>query len=332
MKMDDIRLMAYVDGELTPHEREEVEKAIRTSADVAERVALLEASVLPYRRAFQRQALPPVPESLTRKIAELAHAYATSAEAAPVGGNHRAAAPDSQPDALAGPSLPVRSRLRTAAPWLAVAFIAGAFCCGTVLRFAPGAAQGGFARPADQVAEQVADEVAGQNGTQAGTQAGAHAGASSWVVAAVSYQRLYTRDTVAWDSSNMAAAAHIVDNIRHDDGLPIRVPDLRSAGLTFKRIQRLRYNNKPLVQIVYLPEKGSPVALCVMKDEKADSALAQQQVDSMDVVTWRRAKLSYALIATPGDTDLGAIGKRISESNVEELVGQLSKADRAFAS
>ncbi|CAD6524162.1 hypothetical protein LMG28727_01962 [Paraburkholderia kirstenboschensis] len=322
--MDDILLMAYVDGELTPHEREEVEKAICTSADVAERVALLEASVLPYRRAFQQQALPPVPESLTRKIAELAHAYATRAEAAPVGGNHRAAAPDSQPDALAGPSLPVRSRLRTAAPWLAVAFIAGAFCCGTVLRFAPGAAQGGFAQPAHQVAEQ----VAGQNGTQARTQAGA----SSWVVAAVSYQRLYTRDTVAWDSSNMAAAAHIVDNIRHDDGLPIRVPDLRSAGLTFKRIQRLRYNNKPLVQIVYLPEKGSPVALCVMKDEKADSALAQQQVDSMDVVTWRRAKLSYALIATPGDTDLGAIGKRISESNVEALIGQLSKADRAFAS
>ncbi|MFM0381258.1 zf-HC2 domain-containing protein [Paraburkholderia strydomiana] len=320
MKMDDILLMAYVDGELTPHEREEVEKAIRTSADVAERVALLEASVLPYRRAFQQQALPPVPESLTRKIAELAHAYATPAAASPVGGNHRAPAPDSQPDPLAGPSLPVRSRLRTAAPWLAVAFVAGAFCCGVVLRFAPGAAQGGFAQSTAQ--------VAGQNGMHDGAQGGA----SPWVMAAVSYQRLYTRDTVALDSSNMAAAAHVVDNIRHDDGLPIRVPDLRSAGLTFKRIQRLRYNNKPLVQIVYLPEKGLPVALCVMKDEKADSALAQQQVDSMDVVTWRRDKLSYALIATPGDTDLGALGKRISESDVEELIGQLSKAERPFAS
>ncbi|MBT2793378.1 anti-sigma factor [Paraburkholderia strydomiana] len=320
MKMDDILLMAYVDGELTPHEREEVEKAIRTSADVAERVALLEASVLPYRRAFQQQALPPVPESLTRKIAELAHAYATPAAASPVGGNHRAPAPDSQPDPLAGPSLPVRSRLRTAAPWLAVAFVAGAFCCGVVLRFAPGAAQGGFAQSAAQ--------VAGQNGMHDGAQGGA----SPWVMAAVSYQRLYTRDTVALDASNMAAAAHVVDNIRHDDGLPIRVPDLRSAGLTFKRIQRLRYNNKPLVQIVYLPEKGLPVALCVMKDEKADSALAQQQVDSMDVVTWRRDKLSYALIATPGDTDLGALGKRISESNVEELIGELSKAEHPFAS
>ncbi|MFM0075954.1 anti-sigma factor [Paraburkholderia sediminicola] len=312
MKMDDILLMAYVDGELTPHEREEVEKAMRTSANIAERVALLEASVLPYRRAFQQQALPPVPESLTRKIAELAQAYAMPADSAPAGDKHRAAAPDSQPEAHAGPSAPVRSTFRTAMPWLAVAFIAGAFCCGAVLRFAPGAAQGGFAQPPAQMA--------------AGT------GTSPWVMAAANYQRLYTRDTVEFDSSNMATAAHIVDNIRRDDGLPIHVPDLRSAGLTFKRIQRLRFNNRPLVQIVYLPEKGLPVALCVMKDEKADSALTQQQVDSMDVVTWRHAKLSYALIATPGETDLSTIGRRIAESNAEELIGQLSKVGPAFAS
>lgn len=312
MKMDDILLMAYVDGELTLHEREEVEKAIRFSADVAERVALLEASVLPYRRAFQQQAVPPVPESLTRKIAELAQAHATSAAAAPVGDNHRMAAPESQPKTHAGPSAPVRSKLRATVPWLAVAFVAGAFCCGAVLRFAPDAARGGFAQPIAQMASQT--------------------GASPWVMAAANYQRLYTRDTVAFDSSNMATAAHIVDNIRRVDGVPIRVPDLRSVGLTFKRIQRLRFNNKPLVQIVYLPEKGLPVALCVMKDEKLDSALAQQQVDSMDVVSWRHAKLSYALIATPGDTDLSAIGKRIAESNVEELIGQLSNVGHAFAS
>ncbi|MET3227875.1 UNVERIFIED_ORG: anti-sigma factor RsiW [Burkholderia sp. 1263] len=73
--MDDIVLMAYVDGELTSLEREEVEKAMSTSADIAERVALLEASVLPYQRAFRHQALPPVPDSLARKIDELAQAH-----------------------------------------------------------------------------------------------------------------------------------------------------------------------------------------------------------------------------------------------------------------
>jgi hypothetical protein len=46
----------------------------------------------------------------------------------------------------------------------------------------------------------------------------------------------------------------------------------RSQGLTFKRVQRPRFHDKPLVQIVYLPEKGNPVALCVLKEAKADAA------------------------------------------------------------
>jgi len=70
MKMDDILLTAYVDGELTSHEREEVDRAIGTSADIARRVALFEASVLPYRYAFQRQEWPPLPQRLVGKVAK----------------------------------------------------------------------------------------------------------------------------------------------------------------------------------------------------------------------------------------------------------------------
>lgn len=54
MKTDDILLIAYVDGDIMPPEREEVEKAIRASAEVAERVALFEALMLPYPRTFQQ--------------------------------------------------------------------------------------------------------------------------------------------------------------------------------------------------------------------------------------------------------------------------------------
>src|SRR5471032_545183 len=81
MKSDDILLMAYVDGELPPHQREEVEHELRTSPDVAERVALLQASRLPYRDAFAAQKLPPVPASLSAKIGGMARAAkAKSAE------------------------------------------------------------------------------------------------------------------------------------------------------------------------------------------------------------------------------------------------------------
>ncbi|UEP39231.1 zf-HC2 domain-containing protein [Burkholderia ambifaria] len=303
MKMDDILLMAYVDGELTSHEREEVDRAIDTSADIARRVALFEASVLPYQYAFQRQEWPPLPQSLISKVAEIARAYAGPSAQSAAGGVRRKDAPASRPDAHALSSAPVRSRIRAMVPWLAAAFVAGAFCCGAVLHFAP--------RDALMTAR-----------TQI----------SPWIMAAVNYQRLYTRDTVAFDSSNLAAAAHMVENIRRDDGLRIRIPDLRSVGLTFKRIQRLNFNHKPLVQIVYLPEKGLPVALCVMKDERPDTALARQQVGSMEVVTWRRASVTYALIAAPGDTDLGAIGKRIADNGMEEVLGELQQAGTAIAS
>ncbi|WP_334042965.1 anti-sigma factor [Burkholderia ambifaria] len=303
MKMDDILLMAYVDGELTSHEREEVDRAIDASADIARRVALFEASVLPYRYAFQRQEWPPLPQSLVSKVAEIARAYTGPSTPAAAGGVRRKDAPASRPDARAPSSAPVRSRVRTMMPWLAAAFVAGAFCCGAVLHFVP---QDALMTARTQI--------------------------SPWIMAAVNYQRLYTRDTVAFDSSNLAAAAHMVENIRRDDGLRIRIPDLRSAGLTFKRIQRLNFNHKPLVQIVYLPEKGLPVALCVMKDERPDTALARQQVGSMEVVTWRRASVTYALIAAPGDTDLGAIGKRIADNGMEEMLGELQQAGPAIAS
>lgn len=154
-----------------------------------------------------------------------------------------------------------------------------------------------------------------------GSAATASTGVSPWVTAAVGYQQLYTRDTVAYADENPAATSKIVDDIRHDDGLALRIPDLSSAGLTFKAVRRLSFNNKPLVQIVYLPEKGPPVALCVTKGAKADQAIASQVVDAMHVVTWRQAELNYALIGKTEGVDLDALGKRISNREMDQLFG-----------
>jgi anti-sigma factor RsiW len=307
MNIDDIQLLAYVDGELAPGERLEIEKAIDLSADIAERVALLEASKLPYRQAYAHQKLPPVPDSLKQKIAALTEAYSlppdlterSSSSAGVRAGVNDPVGADAQSSLPR--SVPVRSRMRVAVPWLAVAFIAGAFCCGIVLRLAPGAISGSL----DHSALQVADSDA-----------------SPWVRAAAGYQQLYTRDTVALDSPSPDVSARTVSDIRHIDGLELRVPDLRPMGLTFKRVQRLRFNHKPLVQIVYLPQEGPPVALCVMKDTKPDAAVSQQRVDKMDVVTWRQDELSYALIAQPGAANLNEIGKQIAGSSVGAMFSQ----------
>jgi anti-sigma factor RsiW len=295
MKADEILLMEYVDGTLPPEEREEIERDISASPEVAERVANLEASRLPFKAAFAAQKLPPVPDSLRLKIEEMARAHAASSTGRVDAGvndaklEHSAALP---------PSAPVRSRMRFTPSWLAAAFAAGVFCCVVVLRLSPLALPG--------------STIASNDGM-----------ASPWVKAAASYQQLFSRETVADVEPDSAAASRTVDQIRDQDGLALRVPDLRAAGLTFKGVQRLRFNNKPLVQIVYLPEKGAPISLCVMKDKRPDQAVGAQHVDKMNVVTWRQAELTYALIGEPGGVDLNAIGKQIAGSGVGSMFSQI---------
>ena len=309
MKTDDLLLMAYVDGELAPDECREVEEHVRASAEAAEMVALLRASRLDYKRAFATQKLPPVPDSLTQKIEAMARAH--SNKSAAQGANDSSIPTPSVAPTAPVRSPPVRSRLRSVPTWLAAACVAGAFCGGVFLRLGP---------------------LLNTDAPGSGSAAMASVGnLSPWVAAAVGYQQLYTRDTLAYVEDNPQVSSKTVEDIRRDDGLALRIPDLRSAGLTFKTVQRLRFNNKPLVQIVYQPEKGPPVALCVMKDVKPDQAVAAQVVDTMHVVTWRQAELSYALIGKTEGVDLDALGKRISNREVDQLFSNATSVSMALA-
>ncbi|WP_322029027.1 anti-sigma factor [Paraburkholderia sp. J76] len=285
MIADDAQLLAYMDGHLSPDERASIEAWLRESAEARKKVSLLRASQVDFAGAFGQQTLPPVPESLRLGIEEMVRAQ-------PSAGANDAAMPAS----AQSPSAPVRSRLRRVPVWLAAACVVGAFVAGQCVRF---------------------DALFG-SGSQ-GAQLASASDMSPWVKAAVGYQKLYTRETVAYMQGDPALAAKVVEDIRRDDRLALRVPDLSSAGLTFKSVQRLRFHNKPLVQIVYLPRSGPPVALCVMKDARPDEALASRTVDSMGITTWRQNELTYALIGQAGDVDLAAIGKRISNLDTAAL-------------
>ncbi|WP_322054012.1 anti-sigma factor [Paraburkholderia bannensis] len=294
MTMDDILLMAYVDGELTPREREDVEQSISESPEIAQRVALFAASSLNYRYAFAYQKLPSVPERLKIELAGLSRAHAAAREA-----SHRAS--HSSPQFKVFSRLAERLRMPPglSVPRLAMTFAAGALSCAFVLRFATDWPQAG-------------------SGASADAQHLAATGVSPWVAAAVTYQQLYTRDTVAFDAPTPSLASQVVAQIHREDRVPIHIPDLRAAGLTFTRIQRLRFHGKPLVQIVYLPKAGLPIALCVMKDDKPDATMTHQRVESMNVLTWRRANLSYALIGSLDDSQLLEIGKQIAHPSTQD--------------
>src|SRR5260370_2772064 len=119
MSVDEGMLMAYVDGTLTARERQEVERQIAESADVVARVARLEKSRLPYREAFASQKLPPVPESLARRLGEMAQMQAATTRAATARQPRRSPASPNANDtatmsAAPEPPPPIRSRLPSA--------------------------------------------------------------------------------------------------------------------------------------------------------------------------------------------------------------------------
>ncbi|MGH8777590.1 anti-sigma factor family protein [Paraburkholderia sp.] len=297
MTVDETLLMAYVDGELQPKQHAEVKALVAGSAEAAELVGMLRASRVDYRAAFAAQSLPPVPPSLARGVDALIAKHRTDEAGANAG-----AAPQRT---TAGLLSSLRTAPRAMPVWLAAACIAGALCIGLLLRTGPLVGTG-----------MSATGALAQNGTTNATSA---TGMSPWVTAAVGYQQLYTRDTVAYAQVDAKDLAATLDDIRAKDHLDLHVPDLSRMGLQLKAVQRLNFNNKPLVQIVYLPQKGLPVALCVLREPKPDAGVATRMVNAMHVVTWRQGQLGYALIGKPDGIDLESIGRQIADGAASAL-------------
>ncbi|KAB0486889.1 Transmembrane transcriptional regulator (anti-sigma factor RsiW) [Pseudomonas reinekei] len=287
---DDALLLAYVNGELSPQQCQEIEQLMEHSPDVAERVFCLMASTLPYPEAFARQAIPPVPESLVQKIDALSKQSLPPRPDAQVSRKTHAPAASFVERMFGKPRL----------GWLAVAFATGAACYGLVL-------QAGFLGGAARTHNPVQPPTLAQNQP------------SPWVQQAASYQQLYTRDTVDLVTPDPGIVARTVSDIRQVDGLALRIPDLSSAGLTFKGVQRLRFNQKALVQLIYLPQTGAPIALCVMKEPKPDQSPAQLRVAQMNVVVWRQSELGYALIGEPEGVDLNAVARLVADRSAGQL-------------
>jgi anti-sigma factor RsiW len=262
--------MAYVDGDLPAERRAELETAIAHSADLASRLSVMRASVLPYGAAFERQKLPPVPPELEKRIAEL---VSVSAHA------------------------PVRLPLKSDWPRLVAAFFVGVVCCAAVLRW---------------VLTPVSTVV-------------------PWVQAAADYQRLYSRETLADMAADSAMSAKIIDRLQRLDGIPVRIPDLRSAGLTFKRVQRLSFQDQPVVQMVYLPDRGEPIALCVTQDSGADETPQAKQLGDMQAVVWRSDRLSYVLLAKRSQIDLLKLADQLAKGGTPALYSLLVGAATAAA-
>lgn len=251
MVVDEVMLRAFVDGELEPGLRQQVESAIANSPSLQMQVQALRASCLPYRAAFDAQALPPPPAALVDHVAALvAVASAASAPAA-----------DRTAAARGAAAVPRRA-------WL-VAGLAASFAAGAVLPRALGLLMPGGPSTVER---------------------------EPWVEAIAQYHALYVRDTVDKSAEPPDPLPSLLGGFDPPVRQRLRVPDLAGQGLAFRRAQRLGYGGAPLVQLVYLPQAGRPLAVCFLAAPGPSALPRYAVVEAQNVATWRDGGLAFVVV------------------------------------
>lgn len=142
-----------------------------------------------------------------------------------------------------------------------------------------------------------------------------------WVQAVVRYQALYVRETFDRVSDSPERARSLLAAFAAHGGVRVAVPDLRSAGLAFRRIQRLSVGEEPLIQMEYLPANGKPISLCVLAMPRSDVTLVTRRVDGLGVSTWRRNGLEFAMLADMPIAQMQGLAERVASGELPVLYG-----------
>jgi anti-sigma factor RsiW len=135
--------------------------------------------------------------------------------------------------------------------------------------------------------------------------------AEPWLKSVMSYHAMYSRDTVT-DSGPETGATQLQalrQVLQEQLGLDLRAPDLSPQGLQFVRAQRLQFEGKLVLQLIYLPRQGEPVALCLMQaasqPERALTSGAQH------ALAWQRGGWAYVLVGTMAPEQLQALRQQL---------------------
>ncbi|WP_147110238.1 anti-sigma factor [Tateyamaria sp. syn59] len=126
-----------------------------------------------------------------------------------------------------------------------------------------------------------------------------------WVSFVASYQLLYTPETLAFADPTPQEAA--VQLAAVSEAIGIDVTGLPEAqGLTFKRAQVLGFNDKPLVQISFARDDGTPVALCIIAAGPDAAPVSMGAAEGLDLARWNTPGYGFLLI---GGTDAAPLAE-----------------------
>lgn len=131
-----------------------------------------------------------------------------------------------------------------------------------------------------------------------------------WIDAVASYQKLYVTETLQDTRQQPTEAAQVLARAARDFGVPLNAA-LSLEGLAFRRAQMLGWNGGPLLQVAYLADDGTPMALCLTRVSAADRGPKTAISQDLAGVSWVQDGVGYVLLG--GD----------DTARVEALAGQV---------
>jgi anti-sigma factor RsiW len=281
-RVDDVMLMAYVDGEIDAATAREIEKAVAGDVALALRLQHLRNSAMMARGAFAEVLHEPVPDRL---IAALGGPTArTDAEPADAG----KAGPAGSATVVAMPRRSPWTPRRAALGWAVAASVAALVIGYGVGEMRPPATEPG--------------------GLQ-------NASSQRWLDNVAAYYSVYQNSLQAKDKLLVDFTAADVPELEKWFGAKLNrkleVPNLQSKGLTTQGGRLVIINDKPAAQFLYSSDKGELVELVIAFTDLPYQPEQITRKGNVNIVHWRDNGYAYAFAGTMDASRLQAIADSV---------------------
>lgn len=277
-RVDDVMLMAYVDGEIDAATAREIEKAVAGDPGLALRVQHLRDSAMMARGAFAEVLHEPVPDRL---IAALG-GPTVRAETAETG---------TAPGATNVVPLPRR------APWTPRRAALGWAAAASIAALAIGYGVG---------------EMRPQTTELAGLQ---NASSQRWLDNVAAYYHVYQNSLQSKDKLLVDFTAADVPELEKWFGAKLNrkleVPNLQSKGLTTQGGRLVIINDKPAAQFLYSSDKGELVELVIAFTDLPYQSEQIIRKGDVNIVSWRDNGYAYAFAGQMDPARLQAIADSV---------------------
>jgi anti-sigma factor RsiW len=125
----------------------------------------------------------------------------------------------------------------------------------------------------------------------------------SWQEDVARAQALLSRESLEIGLESQGNADLVAFQLAQALGANFTPPDLGAQGFDFRRAQLLRFDDEPLVQLLYLGTAGDPLALYAKKGQ-GDSPPAFKRYGDLGSVAWSQAGVAYFLAGENSESSL----------------------------